>query len=274
MMFGLFGNNKLLDDESILWMFDTYAWALKNFGSDVFYNETKLVLPTSEHFPGRENSVHSMAGLIFEQVKEHASLKHWPCRLEDESTCNVTVLPKLQVDGAIRGSKGVISNSVDDANKLLITYNSALVRQPEALIANYAHILAHYMGANAEERPPGGEENWPHITEVLAVFMGFGVMFANSALNLKINSCGSCQGPMADRNNFLSQYDITYALAIFSVLKNIPDKQVTRHLKSSLRGFYKKSVKDIKSRKEEVERLRIINSSIALIESTRESHVG
>ena len=37
-----------------------------------------------------------------------------------------------------------------------------------------------------------------------------------------------------------------------SVLKNIPDKQVTRHLKSSLRGFYKKSVKDIKSRKEEV----------------------
>ena len=262
MVFGLFSKNKLLDDESILWMFDTYAWALNNFGSDVFYNETKLILPSNEYFPGRENSLHGMASLIFEQVKAHAGLKHWPCRLGDQNTCNMTMLPKLQIEGAVRGSKGVIPDTIDEADKLLITYDPSQVRHPEVLIASYAHTLAHYMGSTARERPPGGEENWPHVTEVLAVFMGFGVMFANSALNLKISSCGSCQGPLAERNNFLSQYDITYALAMFSVLKNIEDKQVTHNLKSSLRTFYKKSVKDIKNKKEEMERLRSINTPL------------
>ncbi len=269
-MLGIFAHKPLLDEESISWMFDVYAWALINFGSDIFYTETKLVLPTNEYFPGRETSVHGMAGLIFDQVKNHAGLKHWPCRLDDENICNVSTLPKLQLEGAIRGSKGVMPATINETDKLIITYDPAQVRHPETLIASYAHILAHYMGATAKDRPPGGDENWPHVTEVLAVFMGFGVMFVNSALNLRTNSCGSCQGPLVERMNFLSQYDITYALAIFSVLKNIPDKRVTHNLKSSLRTFYKKSIKDIKSRKDEVEMLRAINVPLVIPEPASE----
>jgi hypothetical protein len=83
---------------------------------------------------------------------------------------------------------------------------------------------------------------------VVAVFLGFGLLFANSAFNVRVGCGGSCATPANDRQNFLSQYDITYTLALFGVLKEIPDKQVLRHLKASLRGHYKHCVKDIRAR--------------------------
>ena len=84
MLFGIFGENKILDDESITWMFDSFEWALRNFGSDVFNNEKKLVLQNNEYFHGKENSVHGKANLIFDKVKVHEDVKQVPCHLGDE----------------------------------------------------------------------------------------------------------------------------------------------------------------------------------------------
>ena len=67
----------LLDEETTLWLFDTFTWALRNLEARVFYDETILVTPSNQHFPGTESSVHGMANLIFSQVKEYAGLKHW-----------------------------------------------------------------------------------------------------------------------------------------------------------------------------------------------------
>ena len=121
---------------------------------------------------------------------------------------------------------------------------------------DYAHVLAHYLGSMSKEPPPGGVENWPHITEVVAVFMGFGLMMANSAHTVSIRSCGSCAGPAVERGNALSQYDITYALAIFSCLKGIPTREVLVNLKKTLRPFYKKAAKEVMRKSEELDRVR------------------
>ena len=70
----------VLDEETTLWLFDTFAWALRNLDARVFYEETILVTPSNQHFPGTENSAHGMANLIFSQVKEgllFRELKDW-----------------------------------------------------------------------------------------------------------------------------------------------------------------------------------------------------
>ena len=79
MFFGLIKNKPILDEDSAEWLFELYAWALKNFDARVFYHETILVVPSNEFFPGRENSIDGMARLIFEKVREYAGLKHWCC---------------------------------------------------------------------------------------------------------------------------------------------------------------------------------------------------
>lgn len=259
MVFGLFARRKLLEEDTVEWLFDNFAWALRNFDRNVFFNETILVVPSNKHFPGRVNSVEGMAGLIFEQVKTYAGMKHWPCRLIDQS--QVSEPPpaaKILINGSIRGSGGVESDSVDEENKLLIAYNPHQINDPEAMIATYAHTLAHYLGSMAQEPAPGGEEFWPHITEILAVFMGFGTMFANSASVFR-GGCGSCHNPLAERSAFLSQDEVTYALALFCVLKEIPNKDVLPHLKKHLRPVFKHAVKELGQKSTALDNLRAIN---------------
>jgi hypothetical protein len=137
-----------------------------------------------------------------------------------------------------------------------VAYDPNQVMNPEAIIATFAHTLSHHLATTAGEVPPGGEQNWPQATELLAVFMGFGLMFANSAFTFQKGGCGSCGSTATARHAYLSQYDITYALALFTVLKGIPGKQVASHLKSSLRSFYKKALRDVAGRTDDLARLQ------------------
>jgi len=256
-MFSRFFNSKpLLEEASAQWIFDSYAWALRNLDAAVFRDETILVTPSNEHFPGREQSLEGMAALIFERVRGYAGMQHWPLQLAAGEICQQPALAVAPVRGALRGSSSMPPAEGEGAAPLLIGYDPQMVANPEAIIAAFAHALAHHLGTMATEPPPGGMQNWPHVTELLGVFMGFGLMFANSAFNVKARSCGSCGGSAPDRYSFLSQYDITYALALFCVLKEIPKREVTNHLKKSLRGFFRDAVKEIGRRTQELERLR------------------
>jgi len=124
------------------------------------------------------------------------------------------------------------------------------------MIATYAHILSHHMGRMAKVPPPGGIDYWPQATELLATFLGFGLMFANSAYNFR-GGCGSCYNPYAQREAYLSEAETTYALALFCLLKGVPNSAVTPHLKSHLRGVYRKSVKEISANVQGLDRLRL-----------------
>lgn len=249
----------VLDEESVQWQFDLYEWALHNFDADIFFNQSILVEPTNQYFPGEANSTEEMAQLIFDKVKEYAGVKHWPCRLTTEQSC-ATQPARIAVSGALRNIAGIEPVAAAYEERLPILYDSRQVKNPEAIIATFAHTLAHHLGSMAQDMPPGGEDNWPHAIEVLAVFLGFGLMFANSAFVYRNVTCGSCQPTTVNRNAWLSQYDITYSLAIYCVLKDIPAKNASRNIKKSLRSYFKKAYKDVKKREAELTKLRNIES--------------
>ena len=262
-MLNIFQNKPLLDEESVDWMLDCYAWALRNFDARVFFKETVLVVPSNEHFPGKDESPDGKARLILEQVKQHAGMESWPVYVADEQefiASNVAANPpKMLCNGTTRGKQALAPQLAEPGERLMVVYQPDLLRNPQALIANYAQMLAHYLGSTAQQPPPGGTDNWPHVTELLGVYLGFGLMFANTAYNVRVSSCGSCQGPSAERINYLSQYDISYALAIFSVLKEIPSKKVTTYLKKTLHPFFKKAIKDVMKREEALSKLKEFN---------------
>ena len=242
MLFGLLDRRPLLDETYAGWMFDVYAWALRNFDPVMFRDETLLVTPSNQHFPGRANSTEEMANLIFDRVVDYAGMKHWPLKLLPPDSCVLEPAAEVHVVSGKRGSRAVASDTPSASLKL--SYNPSYLNNPEAMIAVFAHTLAHYLGSSATEPPPGGAENWPHVTELLAVFLGFGLMFANTALVLPRGGCGGT--PVVQREAYVSQHDITYALAIFSALKDLPTKEVLQHLKKSLRGHFKQALREIK----------------------------
>lgn len=254
-MLSLFKTEPVLDEESIDWLFDIYEWALGQFGADVFFNESKLVLPTNQFFPGRESSPQAMADLILDQVAGYAGIPHWPCKAVPQASFEPLPSESIALLGKSRGKELVAVSPTQVGGFVPVPFEADMVLNPEALIASYSHVLSHYLGSLAEVSPPGGGENWAKASEVLGVFQGFGIMMANSAF-VAPSSCGSCSSRMVSRDSYLSQYDTTYALAIFAALKGLPAKEVTKHLKTSLRGYFKKALKDVTSRTEEIKRLR------------------
>ena len=246
-MLSIFTSKPPLEEDSIHWMLDTYAWALDQFDADYFYQHSLLVLPTNEFFPGRADSHAAMAELIFQQVASYTGVGHWPVKVVAEQACQISRNTQFSIEGPLRQKAAGTDLQTPSEQWLEIPYNPNQVSNPEGMIASFAHIIAFYLGQMARVPPPGGSEFWPHTTELLAIFNGFGLMFANSAYTFK-GGCGSCYNPLADRDAYLTERQSTYALAIFAVLKNIPAKLVQKHLKGHLRSFYKRSVKDVSKR--------------------------
>jgi len=243
MVFGLLDRRPLLDEAYAIWMLDVFAWALRNFDPVMFREETFLVTPTNRHFPGRANSPEEMAELIFDRVVSYAGMAHWPLKLLPPGSCVLEPPSGTSAIATERGSRAAIAATASAA--VTVSYEPDYLNNPEAMIAIFAHTLAHYLGTSATEPAPGGAENWPHVTEILAVFLGFGLMFANTALVLPRGGC--CGGPVVRRQAFVSQHDITYALAIFSTLKDLPQKEVLRHLKKPLRGHFRRASRELEA---------------------------
>ena len=269
-MLNLFKSKKsLLDDEIIEWIFNCYAWTLKQFDKDVFINETILVAPDNKHFPGRETSADGMANLIFNQVKQYSGMAHWPTRLINLEK-SINEIPSNQpvvIDGGLRGKNATrqsnqsvtlqpaISSSLftssypQPQSSIPFSYHPQQLKSPEGIIAHFAHGLSHHLAATAKNPPPGGSNYLPMAGDLTGIFMGFGIMFANSAIIQRAGGCGGCGGGQSPvRQVFLSEQEATYALALFCHLKSVDASKATKHLKKHLRPFFKLALKDCKQK--------------------------
>jgi len=267
-MLNLFNrNNILLDEDIIEWIFNCYVWTFEQFDKNVFFEETTLVIPDNKHFPGKETSADGMANLIFDQVKQYAGMAHWPTRLFDQTVPNDQIPEQqpIQINGALRGKNAqasFIPDSMEQSempistmpqptpdNSISFTYHPQQLKSPEGIIAHFAHGLSYHLACTSKKPPPGGQEYLAMAGELTGIFMGFGLMFANSAVVQRNGGCGGCGGGQSPvRQVFLSDEEVTYALAIFCQLKDIDRKIASKHLKKHLRGFFKSAMKDCKQR--------------------------
>ncbi len=263
MFANLFTSKPPLDEPSIAWILAVFGWALRWFDAEYFRDQTRLIAPTNDFFPGRADSIQGMAELIFRATTGYAGMEYWPLRLVPPEAGVPIAPPRLALPQPLRGAPVAppgpgVQFGTGAAAMIPIPYDPILVNNPEALIAGMVQNLAYHLGAAAGESPPGGLQNWPQATEIMGVFLGFGVLFANTAFQFQTKSCGSCGSPSPQRQAFLSQFDITYALALFCVLKGAPPGEALRHLKSSLRSHYKRCLADLGRREAALAELRAL----------------
>mgnify|MGYP007012665154 CR=1 FL=1 len=279
----------LIDQNSADFIFETVAWVLHNFDSEEFFKRTRLVAPTNEFFPGRVNSVDEKAQNIFAHTVSYAGLDHWPFVLkslrerEASRECQLPPVPQDilaliqrnsfakataakpeldkgtgEADKQLTDTCAVQVPVMNSAKPLFVFYNPQQTLKPEDLSASYAHVLAQHLIIQSAQQPPGGNQFFAEASEVLASMMGFGVLLANSAYTFR-GGCGSCYNAMANRQPALTESDSVFVLALFCRLKGIGYKEGTAHLKKYLRGSYKRALKQIDERLDEVNRLKRIN---------------
>ncbi len=238
-MLGLFKSKPLVDEDSARWIESVFQWALTNFDADVFHQHTQLVLPTNDYFPGRADSVEAMAQNLFDHTIVFAGLSNWPCQLVDQRS--IEQLPPPNLSNA-DGRRGISESS--SVTQLTIPYNHLQVKDPQTMVSSYATTLGSYLASTAVQPAPADEQQWPLVAELVGIYLGFGVMFANTAFSFK-GGCGGCRTAAQSRTAYLSQDEATYALALFCQKKQIGADQVTPHLKSHLRKIFKKTLKTL-----------------------------
>jgi hypothetical protein len=254
-MFGLFRKGTLLDAELTEWQFSCFEWLLQHTGGTEAFRQRRMILPTPQFFPHDGSRGHAFADMIFQRIKTHAGMANWPCELQcQEGDPDPKVSQYAYVKGAPSSPSGTFRTRTDGS--ALITYNPERLRDPMSLVATFAHELAHYRTAVFPEPPPGGWEIWEPATDLAAVFMGFGIFLANSRFHFSHFDNGKTSGWQWRQQGYLSEVEVLHMHAIFSVLLGVGKDETLPHLKSALRGIYKRVHKDVSGAAEAMQRLQ------------------
>jgi hypothetical protein len=256
------GWEPMVDSEASEWILRAFRWALEQYGSDVFYEHTILVTPTAQYFPECPGKARSKALFVFDIVKRLAGMEHWPCKLvEQQPDLNPVMDPITVIQEPPISPAGTFSVAKQEEPEVIITYNPAMMRRPQAFVATLAHELGHYLGRAADCPPLGGEKNWEYATDLLAVFTGFGIFLANSAIEFRQFTGFNNQGWSSHTLGYLSEFELVYCLAVFCTLKNIERERLLPHLKSFLVPVYDDCLRDLQRKADVLTDLSQIKST-------------
>ena len=115
------------------------------------------------------------------------------------------------------------------------------------MVSVFSHELAHYLTATSQEAPPGGWDNWEFVTDICAIFMGFGIFQANSAFKFQQYATTDSIGWSTSGVGYLSQKERCFALAIFLKLKNIPPNYAYRYCVKNVKSYLKQAITELES---------------------------
>jgi hypothetical protein len=243
-MFGLSKPRPPVDDEEYDWLLACFAWLAREFGGNSALRGATLVLPSRDFFPPSKLTGHERALELFGQVKALAGMTEWQCDLIPGAASRehrVTTGHGLKHEG--KGPPLGTFGYTDGCYQ--ITYNPASLADPATLVATFAHELSHYLIHSAQTAPPGGRELEEHATDLAAVFMGFGVLMANSAKSFgQFQDFGEIGWQMQARG-YLSENALTTGVALFVVASGADAATAETALKDYLRKPFRHAVKAI-----------------------------
>ena len=257
-MLSSFNAKPLIATSSADWIFEAYEWALIHFDSEEFFARSRLIQPTNEYFSGNVDSVHEKAEMVFKYTLNYAGLSHWPFQLQAPEQYQHKPSPQLSIDSAGSDNRVRRNSSLESVpaifshEPLFLSYNPQQTLKPEDLSSSFAHIMAQYLVIQSQYFPPGGPDYFAEGTELLAIYMGFGVMFANSAYTFR-GGCGSCYNGQSNRQATMSENEVIFSMALYCKLKSIPVSDATRHLKKHLKSSFKQAIKQINGEPEKLE---------------------
>jgi hypothetical protein len=241
-----FTRKLVVDDETAAWHVDNFAWLVRQFDGAAGLAKSKLVLPTTGYFVAEGEKGHAFALRIFAQIKAYCGMADWEVDLvaddnplaEDTSLAVAMIAPQKHALGTF----GVAGN------RIAISYVPALLKRPDHLIATLAHELAHYLLATTREPPPCEQDEKEFLTDLAAVYLGFGVFLANARFRFEALESGTMHGWQMGRSGYLPEADLTFALALFLQAKSLSPDPALACLKPHLATMLRRALRELTDR--------------------------
>ena len=143
-----------------------------------------------------------MEKALCQRILQHSGLAHWPFKMVSLDQFNTNPPPLLSLDCSKRpyttDAQTAQEILADSADQLLLTYSSAMIKKPMDLVASICNLVAQHYLLQSRQIPPTGQEKFSEAAEIISIYMGFGVLVANSAYTFR-GSCASCLAALVPR---------------------------------------------------------------------------
>jgi len=241
----------VIDADAAAWHVENFAWLARQFGHSRGLGAIELVLPRPGYFTVDGEQGHALAERIFAQVSAYCLMSDWDVELIADDN----PLARHDTVGLGTAQKYALGSFGSDGRRIQITYVPALLRRPEQLIATFAHELAHYLLA-AAEYPICAEDERECLTDLTAVFMGFGVFLANARFSHETYDDGMRQGWRIGHSGYLPERDLVYALALFLRAKQLGADEACACLKPHLARLLRRAMQQLPDDHDHVVQIR------------------
>lgn len=199
-----------------------------------------VVLPTDEFFPDPWHPGPDGLRTLFRRVCGYMRVD--PARVElevipDHAGELVDLLPAFS--GGSPDAAGVhFSGTADELP--IVAVNASLLRDPVVVIATLAHELGHVILLGGGHIARDVEDMEP-MTDLLTVYLGFGVFTANACCRFEQHQDNRRQGWSMRTHGYLRDTVYGYALARFAKDRGEVDPPWVRYLDANLRTWYRQS---------------------------------
>lgn len=261
---GLF-SKKLVDKHVLEWQFEQYETLIQNLSSAPGLPDSDLWLPIDAHF-GHPDAIKlegkALAEFVFERIKTQCGFGP-----QNAFTLNIIETPKGGFMGgtAIVKTAGLSACGTYQAEKHedgtyteTITIDEALCEQPQNLIATLAHELSHALHNRMREPLDIEPELYELLTDLTALYLGYGIFLANSRFEFVKFQDGELSGWQASGAGYLPEADLVMGLAIFMKVKGLASGIAKEHLKPRLAKMLDQGFKQLEKHTDEIERLRAL----------------
>jgi len=252
----------LVDKDVAEWQFEYFEWLINNFSSGPGLPDSELWQPIPEHFPAMEDVEIPRANFsehIFFLVKSQCGFNEGNIfdlvRVETSKSKLLEGGASIQVSGHTACGTYQIKPQKYGQPIETITYDKNMEKNPEQLVATFAHELGHALHNRSVEPVDIEPELYELFTDLTAVYLGYGIFLANSRFGFSSNSIGW----QAKGAGYLPEADIVFGTALFMRIKNIPQEVAAEHLKPRLKKMLKKAFKQLAGHDDEIEGLRSLN---------------
>jgi hypothetical protein len=218
-MFGIFGPKCPLSRDEWDFQLAAFQWLDETVGAGV--PRQPLVTPTPDYFPPSAATGAARAAELLAQVQRAAAMDaaDWPVTLEMQSGIGDPHVPvahgiNLVHDTPAPAGSFRVDAADDEAWQAVISLSPAQLADEMSAIATLAHELSHYLLASFTRPLPGGEDCHELLTDLTAVYLGFGIFMGNSAGSTAPFADEYGQWGSAYGQGYLSERALMTALAI------------------------------------------------------------
>lgn len=233
----LFRRRPPIDADEWEWQLASFAWLEREYAADPIRTARILARPDGDEFPDTDAKGHALAEELLAQVKAIAGIAPWPTDLKPmlKRPVGQTLSQGVSMAGG-SGAAGTFQ-MVAGADNLFrgeIRYAEEDVNHPVDLVGTLAHEVAHYRLHRLPAHGPGGAECEELLTDLTAIWLGFGIMLGNQARYGRHVANEHGQWYMSGSRGYLSEGARMTALALSETLAGRDPMVAALYLKPHL----------------------------------------